>query len=168
MAVALALMPALALAAHYQDWETGVSADGSMYYALTMNDSGAAFGEWCSAGTRQCIWMVGMSAGCQGNSSYPILANTDAGAQSLTISCGGKLAGTQLWRYQFMSFMDVEHLLRDTHRIGFAIPMQADQFRVVRFSLSGAAAAVSSMQAAVVEGQRPRPRPRVDPGSTAL
>jgi hypothetical protein len=86
----LSLLPALGLGADFGDWVADVSEDdGGTFYALTMNDSGAVFGKWCTLATGKCTWMVGMRARCEEDLTYPILANTDAGTQSLSISCGG-------------------------------------------------------------------------------
>jgi hypothetical protein len=165
----LSLLPALVFAAEFDDWEADVSDDGGTFYALTTNDSGAMFGKWCTLASGKCTWMVGLNAGCEEDSTYPILANTDTGAQSLSISCGGTVPGTQLSRYQFTSYDDVERVLKGAHRrIGFAIPMQGDQFRVVRFSLSGEPTAVSSMEAAAARAQQRQGRGGRDTRDTVL
>jgi hypothetical protein len=164
-AVLVTLVPTIALGARYGDWEADATSDRTMFFAFTTNDSGAVFGEWCSVTSANCMWIVGMSASCDQDSSYPILANSDIGAQSLTINCGGKLADTALSRYQFMSYKGIEGVIRGAHRIGFAIPMKGDQFRVVRFSLAGEAAAVSRMKAAVAKAVAP-PAPQTPRPST--
>lgn len=137
------------------DWTYGRNDDGSWFYAYTMNDSGAVLGEWCSAGTGNCAWMIGTTTGCEQDSSYPILANADMGSAPIAISCSGKIAGTDLTRYLFTNFKDIESLVRKSQRIGFAMPMQAGQFKVVRFSLSGESNAVASMEQLVTRVVKP-------------
>jgi hypothetical protein len=152
----LLLIPSIALSATFDKWEAGISDDHQTFYAFTLNDSGSIFGEWCTVSTRICVWMVGMDSGCEGDSTYPVLANTDTGAAPLNIKCGGKLADTNLSRYQFQDYKSVEGLLKGSHMIGFAIPMKADQFKVVRFSLSGSERAISAMEAAVAKVVKPK------------
>lgn len=140
----------------FGDWQAGVTDDRSTMYAYTTNDSGDMFGEWCSVTTGNCTWMLGLTTACEQESSYPVLANTDTGAAPLNIKCGGKIEDSELSRYQFTSFKDVEKLLKGGHRVGIALPMQGDQFRVVRFSLKGSSAATSAMEAAVAKLARPQ------------
>jgi hypothetical protein len=147
---------AVARSAENGDWTYGRSDDRSTFFAFTTNDSGAVLGEWCGASTGKCSWMIGLTTMCEQNSSYPILANSDTGAASVMITCGGKVSDTNLSRYQFTSYKDVESLLQGSKRIGFAIPMQLDQFRVVRFSLDGAVQAVENMERQVVKNPAPR------------
>jgi hypothetical protein len=128
------------------DWIYGNTDKGDTYYAYTINDSGAVFGEWCSITTGSCSWLIGLSAACEQNSSYPILANTDGGSASVTISCGGKVADLNLSRYQFTNYKNIEGILNSATKVGFAFPMQAGEFRVVRFSLSGEQDAISNME----------------------
>lgn len=139
----------------YGDWQAGVTDDRTMMYAYTTNDSGNVFGEWCSVTTGNCTWMIGLTTGCEQESSYPVLANSDKVAAALDIKCGGKIEDTQLSRYQFTNFKSVEGLLKNAHRIGFALPMQGDQFRVVRFSLRGSSTATATMEGAVAKLAKP-------------
>jgi hypothetical protein len=147
------------------DWIYGRSDDGSTFFAYTTNDSGAVFGEWCSESDGKCNWMIGLSAACVPDSTYPILANADTGAGSVMIACGGPLADTALSRYRFTNYKDIEGILSGSKRVGFAFPMQADQFRVVRFSLNGEKNAVSSMEQLAA---RHAPKPRSDTRDTVL
>lgn len=155
------LVPGIAASAEIGDWTYGLSDNHASFYAFTTNNSGSVFGEWCSAATGKCTWMVGMNASCNEESSaYPILANTDGAAAPVSIICSGKLESTDLYRYQFSSWKDLEALLKEAGQIGFAIPLKAGQFRVVRFSLNGLRAAVSRMEnqaAALQRSGAPKP-----------
>jgi hypothetical protein len=48
-------------------------------------------------------------------------------------------------------YKSLEALLKGAHHIGFAFPMQSDQFKVVRFSLTGSTRAVGAMEAAIAK-----------------
>jgi hypothetical protein len=153
--VAIPLLGLVSIVAEAQttfgDWQAGVTDDRSMMYAFTTNDSGDVFGEWCSLSSGNCSWMVGLSTDCEQESSYPVLANTDTGAAPLNITCGGKIEDTKLSRYQFDNFKAVAAVLKNSHRIGIALPMQGDKFRVVRFSLKGCSSATGTMEDAVAK-----------------
>lgn len=160
----VAFVPAVASSDFVGDWTYGRTDDGATFYAFTTNESGSAFGEWCGLSTGKCLWMVGMNVSCDEHAStVPVLANTDSGAGAIMISCDGVLQNTNLYRYVFSSWKDVESLLTNSSRIGFAIPMQADQFRVVRFSLKGQSEAVGAMEQrlnAVLKVTPPKPDSR--------
>jgi uncharacterized protein YqjF (DUF2071 family) len=113
--------------------------------AGTLNDSGALFGEFCFPESGSCVWLLGMSTICKEGDKYPVLANSDAGSEHLEIYCDQQL-DDGLYRYVFANFDAVDDLVKKGTRIGFAIPLQVDQFKVVRFLLNGATPAITSMR----------------------
>jgi hypothetical protein len=121
---AICCLPAIARGATFGDWQTGVTTNGKTYYAYTQNDSSQVFGEWCSLDSGYCTWMIGMSVTCDTDSAYPLLANSDSGADSLSIKCGGTIEDTNLSRYSFTDFKSVTNLLKGAHVVGFALPMR--------------------------------------------
>lgn len=142
-ALPIAIAPAYASAG---DWSEDVSNDGSALYAATSNDSGAILGEWCYPSTGKCNWLIGLDGNCEQDSAYPILANSDSGAASVMIRCGGKVGNTGLSQFAIVEYKDLESLMVDSKMIGFAFPLKSGQFRVVRFSLTGSHAVVSAME----------------------
>ncbi len=159
LASSLALLycsPVPASGANFGDWRTGVTMNGKVFFAYTQNDSGQAFGEWCSLDSGYCTWVIGMSVGCDKNLAYPVLANSDIEAESLSINCAGTIEDTALSRYAFTDFKSVKSLLKGAHVVGFAMPMQSDQFRVVKFSLDGCSDAISAMEAGATAAYQPR------------
>lgn len=138
----------------FRDWVAGVTHDGASYYAATTNASGEVFGQWCSRHSGDCVWLIGMSVGCDRDSAYPVLANSGLGGESLTITCGGTIADTNLSRYSFSDFDSITKLVSGAGGVGFAIPMQSDQFRVVRFSLVGATQALNAMHAVAQDAEK--------------
>lgn len=149
-------VPVPASGANLGDWRTGVTTNGREFFAYTLNDGGQAFGEWCSVDSGSCTWMIGMSAGCDKNLAYPVLANSDVEAESLSMNCSGTIEDTDLSRYAFTDFKSVKTLLKDAHVVGFAVPMQSDQFRVVKFSLNGCSDAISAMEAGAMAAYQRR------------
>src|SRR5262245_41820124 len=138
--------------------ETKTSDDSSPMYALTVNDSGNAFGQFCYAADGKCYWLIGLKTTCNPGDKYPVLANSDAGSAQLEVLCMGPLSGGNLHRYAFTDFDQIDGLVRESARVGFALPLQKDEFRVVRFNLHGAAAALSAMRSAAERQVRPTKR----------
>jgi hypothetical protein len=134
-------------------WTTGVTDSGEMLYAATINDSGNLLGEYCSPSTGNCIWLLGMSTACKEGDQYPILANSDAGAAHIMVYCSAKL-DNGLYRYVFTEFDSINNIVTKGLRVGFAVPLQADQFRVVRFDLSGSNRALALMLEAAQKAQK--------------
>lgn len=129
----------------YGSWGVGVGDDRSFLYAATVNDSADLLGQYCTPSEVSCMWLLGLSTKCETGHEYPLLANSDTGALQLEIVCSGPLPNGN-YKYAFKNFDQIDELVKRAQRVGFAMPMQGDQFRVVRFMLNGATAAVTSMR----------------------
>ena len=129
-------------------WSVTQSDDKTFIYASTVNDSGAFLGEYCYYATKKCLWMLGNTTACEKDHIYPILANSDTGAAQLDINCNG-VASNGIYGYSFTKWSDLEDVLKKSERIGFAVPLQQDQFLVYRFKLNGLAAAIRQAESAV-------------------
>lgn len=113
-------------------------------------------GQYCFLGEASCVWVLGMTLGCDKGDQYILLVNSDSGATSLKVTCGGQPANMPtVYKYIFTSFDDINEVALKNRRIGFAFPLQGDQFRVVRFDQGGAPAAVDTMRADAVRRARP-------------
>lgn len=142
------IVPRLAVAATFADWETSGDRAGSFLSAATVNRNQEVFGQWCYPGRGNCIWVIGITTPCHKGNTYPVLANSDVGVVQLEVRCLGKLEVTGAYELVFTKFDDVDHIARTATRVGFAIPLKADQPRLVRFSLSGAVRALTLMREA--------------------
>jgi hypothetical protein len=133
----------------FGDWAVGVLEDKTATYAATVNDSGALLSEVCLLESGTCFWVLVMDIRCEGDHQFPLLGSTASGATSLTVTCGGaaeKSKGT--YRYVFTDWKNFESLIEDSRLVSFAFPLESEQFRVVRFSLSGRADAMALAEAA--------------------
>lgn len=142
------LAPGLTVAATFADWEASTDRAGSCWSAATVNGSQEVFGQWCYADKGSCFWLIGMSTPCSEGKTYPVLVNSDVGAVQLEVQCLGKLQVTGAYELAFTKFDDIDQIARKASRVGFAIPLQTNQVRVVRFSLSGAVRALTVMREA--------------------
>lgn len=114
-------------------------------YAVTINDSGALLGQYCFLKDGSCAWLLGMNTSCNKGDSYPVLVNSDAGALHLKVYCDGQLdSGSH--RYVFTEFDAIDDAVKKSAKIGFAVPLQSDQFKVVRFLTNGSVSALSIMR----------------------
>jgi len=140
------LFPAsLAVAAEpvtFKDWVVG-SGDGFVY-AITLNKSENLFGQFCYYDSGKCFYIVSFDAACSKGDSYPVLINTDIGAGTKQIVCDTNINDSKNYRY-FISYEDIDPLTKNAKKIGFAIPMQSDEFRAIRFSLDGASDSIRFM-----------------------
>jgi hypothetical protein len=135
----------------FGEWAVSLTANKQSVYAATANDSGSIFGEYCSLATGKCSWLLGFDYRCDNDARYPVLVNSKAGAAQLTVICGGRVNnGNQrapFYQYIFTDWKALESLIKNSDRVGFAFPIQSDQFTVVRFSMNGIQAASESAEA---------------------
>lgn len=122
--------------------------------ALSANASGNVLGQFCYPDEGSCVWLIGLKTGCRRGERYPVLANSDAGSVHLHVLCDGQLEGG-LFRYAFTNFDQVDNIVRRGARVGFAVPLEQDEFRVIRFDLAGATGALAVMRAAAERRAQP-------------
>ena len=142
------------------DW-VAVTQGDQYYYAATLNDSGSVLGQWCYFASGNCLYLIGMTSRCDGDKPYPVLANSDAGAQTLQIKCGGPFVdgnGVTRYRYMFTDFDAIDSIVRKATNVGFAMPLQDGHFNVVRFTLNSSNAEIDSMRAAALARMNAAPK----------
>lgn len=126
------------------DWTWSID-DPEMFYAATENSSGQALMQLCDTEDGTCFYAVGFDTTCNKGDSYPALVNSDAGTASIKLLCGGELdAGGNMMLVE--DFDQMDEFVRKAKKIGFALPMQGDEFKAVRFSLKGSVAAIDAMR----------------------
>jgi len=139
----------------FGSWFVGTSSSsGETHYAATINDSGNLLGQYCFPADNSCYWLLGIKTSCDEGKRYPVLANSDAGA---TVLCSAKL-DNGMHRYVFTDFDKVDTLLSQGTLAGFAVPLENDQFRVVRFSIRDSTRAVTRMKSNAEKAKKLTPR----------
>jgi hypothetical protein len=157
----LAMCVVTASATTFGQWRA--ESGDTFLYALTQNDSGNILGQWCYPKEGNCYWLIGLKLQCEQNAKYPILMNSDSGALPLHIVCFGELAdGVGMYRYVFTDFDKITEAVMGNQRIGFAFPLQSDQFSVSRFDLKGAPAALRAMRTAAAGRFQPGRKSTLD------
>lgn len=126
-------------------WTTDTNSDG-FYYALTVNDSGHFLGQYCYFESENCMYLLNIDIGCEPESEYPALINSDAGAFSLILICYDLGNGDNA--FYMSSFDDVNQVVLEALRMGIVVPLQSDEFKVSRFSLIGSNQAIEDMREA--------------------
>ena len=141
----------------FDNWSAGVDGTGGVS-ASTVNDNGHILGQYCDSSVGSCHWVLGMSTRCKPGSRYPVLVNSDTTAQSLELGCTGEAAAQSgTYGLIFTDYQAISTIIASSSRLGIAFPLKGDQFRVVRFDLGGAPAALAAMRAA---GSKSAPEPR--------
>lgn len=140
----------------YRHWETGIIEESGVAYAGTANESGSIIGQYCTLQDGSCVWTLGTSSACKDGNRYPVLANSDQGAGQLEVYCGKQL-DKDLYQYVFTDFSKIDNLIRNGLRIGLALPLQSDNFVILRFDLGGATYAINSMNQIVETTKKNRP-----------
>lgn len=138
----------IAQAADFGSWFSDITTSGEAVFSATMNDSGNLLGQYCYLEQGNCVWLLGMDTACKEGDKYVVLANSDTGAAHISVYCGGQLK-TGTYQYIFSEFDAVDNIVKEGSRVGFAVPLQRDNFRVVRFDLKGSKQAIVAMQTAV-------------------
>lgn len=129
------------------------------YVAGTSNESGETFGQACYVGERKCYWLLGLKRPCNPGAAHSVLANSDAGASTFRINCMGPSEEKGLYRYSVNEFDAIDSFVANATKVGFALPLQGDQFALTRFDLTGSKAVVDAMrQAAQKQMQETSPK----------
>ena len=128
------------------DWVWSVDDPGT-FYAGTEHPGNEALMQLCDTEDGACFYAVSFGTRCQKDETYHALVNSDAGNGSTELLCGAEVQGSNLLFVQ--DFETIDGLVRKAHRIGFALPMQGDDIKTVRFSLKGSVAAIDAMRRAL-------------------
>jgi hypothetical protein len=132
------------------DWTWSID-DPAMFYAATENSAGQVLMQLCDIEDGSCLYAVGFDTRCDEGDSYPALVNSDAGTASIELLCGKTLEdGGNLMLVK--GFDQMDGFVRGAKKIGFALPMQGDEFKAVRFSLKGSVAAIDAMRKIAARG----------------
>lgn len=123
------------------DWILDIDGDSDFTEAFTANQSGSALGFICSISANKCFYYISPQTTCEVGATGVILVNSDAGALSATTKCT-KLSSAYYSVIQETN--DIHSAVIESNNIGIAIPMKDGQFKVVRFSLRGANAAIGA------------------------
>lgn len=130
--------------------------DPTSYYAATANSAGQVLMQLCDLEDGNCVYAVGFETRCDEGDTHPALVNTDQSAASIELHCGKRLDdGSNLMLVG--DFDQLDGILRKASRIGFALPMQGDEFKAIRFSLKGSVTALDRMRRLAASGDAARP-----------
>ena len=143
--------------------ETGVSRDWiwntdakDFYFAITTNSAKQILGQYCYIGEGTCFYIVSLDVACEPGSTYPAIVNSDKGADHIVLRCVHEYQGHNI--LGIYEFDKVDELVREASHIGIAVPMENDQFEVIKFSLIGSSDAIDHMRNAaksVIETHAP-------------
>ncbi len=150
--ISLSLAPSFARAEAPASEKWVASTDNNeFYFAVSMNEAAHLLGQYCYLDSRSCYYLVafsafGLNAPCKEGKLYPVLVSTELGAEHMNVICSHGSGGKP--RLVLDNFDVVDRLVRNASKIGFAMALNNDQFKVSRFDLTGAAHAIDIMRAA--------------------
>jgi hypothetical protein len=105
------------------------------YVASTVNDAGSAFGVLCNQSG--CSFFVNPQITCDENASYPALINAPSAGYTAKLTCTHYDKGKSAVLL-FENDQALIDALSVGGNLGVAMPMQSGEFKVSRFSLTGA------------------------------
>lgn len=144
----------------YGDWSAQQLSD-TAYMATTTNDAGSLFGTLCTA--TSCSAIINPKIECDPGGKYPALVNTPGGSFPTSLLCE---AVGEVLLYSFDLTDNLTDAMSIGGVIGLAFPMESGEFKVSRFSLTGAARATARIQQ-LAQGLAPSPeRARVSDETT--
>lgn len=147
------LFPCASQAQSFGKWQAGLADTGDAYLAGTASDNGSLLAQYCDISIGRCIWLLGMQTICEEGDRYPLLVNSDVGANHLFVYCDSKL-DNGLYRYVFSDFDSIDGIVIKGSRVGFAFPLEDNQFRVIRFDLNGSNRAIDTMHKATEKARK--------------
>jgi hypothetical protein len=145
----------------YGDW-TATDVGGGIYMATTANNVGSVFGTMCEKNT--CFAFMNPSIGCNPSDQYPALINAPGGAFSVLVTC--EKFG-DLLIYDFDIGDQLSEAMAVGGVLGIAFPMASGEFKVARFSLTGAARATARI-AQLAKGEVPASNSRTGSDENSL
>jgi hypothetical protein len=151
---ALWLSPALLLAQSqpnptltYGSWFVALSSDKKDFVAYTFQDDDKILGYRCFTSQASCAHIIVTANTRTSGNNYPILINSSSGSYMVSCASSNNHGRFELLPTDFDGFHKT--LVDSKGYVGFAIPLESGQFKVIRFSLDGAKEAMSATEAAV-------------------
>ncbi len=139
------LFPVLASAQDYKvgNWAVVKSTPGFQIAMVANGDNST--GIVCEIKKDSCYAYVAIGSTCEDGEPYPILLNAPTGAFASMATCRHMNK-----KFQILEIDEFEKMIsafESGGEIGYATPMQSGQFKVVRFSTTGATAALKAARA---------------------
>ena len=134
----------------FAEWTTDTT-NKEYFWAATTNDEGHVFGQYCYHESKKCLWLIGVPTKCESSSKYPALVNSTGGSGSVELYCLSQSGGSNV--LAFVNFDQIDNFVRQSDKIGIALPLENDRFRVYRFDIAGAARQLDKMRAEALRYQ---------------
>jgi len=145
------LSPAAFAQEKFGDWVVSAPNGEDFIFAATGNESGRVLAHSCDFRTGDCMWTLTMNMECEQDHVFAILTNVDQGAEHLSLMCIGPNREPNQYTYAFTDFEQIDHIIRNSGKISFAIPLESGEFQVSRFNIKGASAAVAKIEEIVTK-----------------
>lgn len=137
----------------FKDW-ISMSSD-TFNMAITMNEEESLLGQYCYFKSKKCIYQITIHIECDEGGDYPALLVVKSGSQALDLLC--VTSDSQSSTFAVIGFDEFDQVIRGQSRIGIAVGMADERFKVSRFSLKGSVKAIDHMRLGTVRLIENRP-----------
>lgn len=107
--------------------------------ANSTNSSNNTAGIICFLKTGNCSAYLATDAACESGADYPMMINSSIGSFSINSTCT-EIAGSKF--LVINQFAESKAAFESGGIVGFVLPMESGNFKVMRFSTKGATAAI--------------------------
>jgi hypothetical protein len=156
----LAAVPGPAQAGSSGAWVDETS-DPDTIYAATENAAGNVLAQYCYPKQGSCLYVVAIGITCDAKAEFPALINTEGFVAQVMLVCGFKMPNQNV--LMFKSFDDADRIVRTASRMGIAVALKNQEFKVSRFDLTGSVRAIDRMRAVALSRSNGE---HLDDGST--
>lgn len=136
------------------DWRFVDSIHG-LHIANTTNSSSVTAGIICVTGSELCSTYISTSTECEIDGVYPMLINSSIGAYQVRATC--TLIAEEKYLL-FEEFQETRSAFESGGEVGFVLPLENGNFRVMRFSTKGATAAIKRAMTKIQRSNQPTGR----------
>ncbi len=125
-------------------WQVIQASDSRDYIAVTgIDDYSKMLGYRCYADSQECAHILVADITCENEADTPLLINSDHSALAMNAICVDAGDSHELL---LTDFENTHTILLEANVVGFAIPMESGQFKVIRFSLQGSRKAMEYVE----------------------
>jgi hypothetical protein len=133
---------AMAQSKTFEDWFVTKAKNGDTVAGVFVEDGSQQrfLGARCFVESKKCVHLLVTGTRCDDNMKIPMLMNAKTGSALINATC--HVNGS---RYELLlsPYDSVRSGLTSGDMVGFALPLESGQFRVIRFSLKGAVDALN-------------------------
>lgn len=127
------------------DWSVDKSLDGVQIAKVTTGSGKSTVGILCFISSQNCIAYLYSGNSCDVGAKIPMMINSSVGAFHITTECKAMPGSTTEFVNVIDDFGNAKQAFESGGEVGFVLPLRSGEFRAIRFSTSGATAAIKNV-----------------------